>query len=173
MSESQFRPLQFNPQTGEPFLRLPSPHENIILTPPRLSDAPAVVKNMTDPAVYAWLEGPPHPYLPKHADHWLSQVKGGTDTALRELRRASEEKPDGPPILVGGCPVRIIREVREDGSDHLLGDIMLVRERWPDCEDRDTKEALVTVNAAKQLGDPELVWCIGGTSHMHDRQLKR
>ena len=167
MPESQFHPLQFNPETGEPFLRLPIPHNNIIITPPRMSDAAAIVKNMTDPALYIWLTGPPHPYLPKHAEYWLDKIKAATDASFEKLRRANEEQPEGPPILVDESPVRTIREVREDGSELFLGDIALLREMWPDEEDRELKKTLTEANAARELGDPEIVWCIGGSSFEH------
>lgn len=146
-------------------MRLPAPHQTIIITPPRLSDAPALVANMSDPAIYTFLEGPPFPYLPEHADQWLSSIKHGTDSAFEALRRANEEKPDEPPILLEQSPIRIIREVLEDGSDLYLGDIMFVRERYPDVDDKELKETLLQRNAARILGDPEIVWCIGGTSH--------
>ena len=161
---TQYHPLEFNPKTGEPLLRLPAPHENIIITPPRMSDAPTVVANMNDPAVYTSLEGPPFPYLPEHADQWLTKIKPGTDAALAILRRADEEQPDGPPILLEEPPVRAIREICEDGSELFLGDITFVRERYPDIDDKEVKKALTQPNADKTLGDPEIVWCIGGTS---------
>lgn len=166
MPQSQFAPLQRNAKTGELFLRLPSPHENIIITPPRMSDAPAIVRNMSDPAVYTWLEGPPHPYLPEHADDWLKKIKAETDATIEQLQRANEEHPDGPPILVSHHPVRSIREVREDGSELFLGDITLIRERWPDFEDEEAKAALAKPNAERELGDPEIVWCIGGMTYI-------
>ena len=162
MSQPQFQPLELNPTTGEPFLRLPSPHSNIILTPPRMSDAPAIVSHMNDPKVYYWLEGPPFPYLPEHAEQWLAKVKNGTDAVLQVLQRASEEDPHAPPILVSEPPVRTLREVREDGTDVFLGDIAILRERWPDMDDGDAKNALKQPNADKELGDPEIIWCIGG-----------
>lgn len=164
MSRTQFHPLQFNERTGEPFLRLPSPHDNIIITTSRMSDAPTVIANMNNPAVYNWLDGPPFPYHAEHADSWLEYVKKDTDAAFEELERAQIEHPDEPPVAVNSCPVRIIREVHEDGTDVLLGDVMFVRERWPDVLDKDAKEALSKPNAEKPAGDPEIIWCIGGTS---------
>ncbi|KAI1788791.1 acyl-CoA N-acyltransferase [Ganoderma leucocontextum] len=158
---SHFHPLQFNPTTGEPFLRLPAPHENVIITPPRMSDGPAIVANMSDPAIYVFLEGPPFPYLPEHADQWLTSITNGTDAAFVTLKHAIEEKPDEPPILLEHPPVRIIREIREDGSDLFLGDIMFVRERYPDMDDKELKETLLQRNAGRTLGDSEIVWCIG------------
>ncbi|KAI0698400.1 hypothetical protein C8T65DRAFT_660634 [Cerioporus squamosus] len=171
MSKSQFHPLEFNQMTGEPYLRLPAPFDNIIITPPRMSDAPAVVSNMSDPRVYVWLEGPPHPYLPHHADDWLSKIKAETDLAIEKLQRASVEKPDGPLILVNESPVRTIREVREDGSELFLGDITIVRERWPDIEDQEVKQALARANGKRELGDPAIVWCFGGT--LRSRNIRR
>jgi hypothetical protein len=52
---TQLHPLQLNPITKEPFLRLPAPHDNIIVTPPRLSDAPDMVIAMNDEHIYPWL----------------------------------------------------------------------------------------------------------------------
>ncbi|KAI0361483.1 hypothetical protein OH77DRAFT_1417744 [Trametes cingulata] len=161
MTQSQFYPLQFNPETGEPFLRLPAPHDSIIITPPRKSDASAIVSYMNDPAVYAWLDGPPFPYLPEHAESWLEGVTRTADAALEELKRASADHPDEPPIFVSACPVRSLREVREDGTDIFLGDITLVRERWPDVMDKEVKERLAKPNAEKPAGDPGIIWCIG------------
>ncbi|KAH9858067.1 acyl-CoA N-acyltransferase [Lenzites betulinus] len=160
MSQLQFRPLQFN-EKGEPFLRLPSPHENIIITVPRMSDAPTIISYMNDPAVYNMLEGPPFPYLPEHAEWWLTDITKGTDAALEELRRASAEHPDTDSVVVSSCPVRIIREVREDGTDLLLGDIAILRERWPDVMDQAEKESLAKPNADRPIGDLRIIWCIG------------
>ncbi|OSD03197.1 acyl-CoA N-acyltransferase [Trametes coccinea BRFM310] len=161
MSTTQFDPLQIHPKTGELFLRLPSPHDNIIITPPRMSDAPTIVSYMNDPALYYWLEGPPFPYLPQHAEEWLTKIKTDTDAARERLDRANEEHGDAPPVVVPCWPIRSLREVREDGSELFIGDITLVRERWPDLEDKEAKATLERANAAKEDGDPSIVWCIG------------
>ena len=166
MSKPQFQPLQFNPRTGEPFLRLPSPHENIILTPPRWSDAPSIVSILNDPVVYHWLSGPPFPYLPEHAEQWLSQVKNGTDAVLEVLRRVSVEEPNASPIVVSEPPVRTLREIREDGTDVYLGDVTFLRERYIDMEDGNEKSALLKANRDRATGDPEILWCIGGRSNV-------
>lgn len=61
-SNPQLHPLQLNPQTGEPFLRLRK-HENVILTPKRReADKAAIIRNMNDWAIAQWLSGPPWPY---------------------------------------------------------------------------------------------------------------
>jgi len=61
MVNLQLHPLEVNPKTGEPFLRLRH-HKNIILTPPREVDAEAFIPLLNDPRVSDWLAGPPYPY---------------------------------------------------------------------------------------------------------------
>lgn len=55
-------PFEFDEKTKEPFIRL-AKHPNIIITPPRLSDAPALINLLNDERVVEWLSGPPFPYL--------------------------------------------------------------------------------------------------------------
>ncbi|KAJ7492083.1 hypothetical protein FB451DRAFT_1216925 [Mycena latifolia] len=121
MDNPQLHPLEVNPTTGEPFLRLAS-HKNIILTPTRLSDGPAIIPLLNDERVYYWLSSPPFPYLPEHAVWWLNQAKEKSDKLLAELEAAR-----GDPTLkiVDGCPVSTIREVKDDGTDVFLGSIVL------------------------------------------------
>lgn len=58
---------------------------------------------------------------------------------------------------INGPPIRSIREVQEDGTDVLIGDIDLKRElpdvAWAEKEDAD--------NLLKPAGDPTIVWTIG------------
>ena len=162
MSTSQLHPLQVNPQTGEPFLRLPSPLDHIIITPPRMSDVEHVVENMNDPKVYSTLSGPPFPYLKQHAIDWVTRVKKWSDDLLEELRSFSEDHPDSPPKIVGGCPVRVLREVQEDGTDLFLGDLGVDRSGFPYHPNETERERLEEENDARQVGDKNIVWCIGG-----------
>lgn len=60
--ETDLYPLEVNPTTHEPFLRLRK-HKNVILTPPRLDDVPYLLEHHNDKRVYQWLVGPPFPYL--------------------------------------------------------------------------------------------------------------
>jgi len=161
MAHFQLTPLQINPTTREPYLRLPSPNENIIITPPRVEDAAAIVNNMNDPAVYTWLSGPPYPYLLQHADEWLANVKATCDNVLEELAVEVERNPDSQLKIVGGCPVRILREMQEDGSDTFLGDLGVDRCGWEDMDDSFEKVQLTEQNAQKKIGDPDIVWSIG------------
>lgn len=55
MAIRQLQPLQVNPKTGEPFLRLPGLLEHIIITPIRETDKPAIIRHLNDQRVIRWL----------------------------------------------------------------------------------------------------------------------
>lgn len=59
--------VHFNAVTQEPYLRLPEPHSNIIITPHRVDQAEETVLRLTellnDHRIYQWLETTPVPYL--------------------------------------------------------------------------------------------------------------
>ena len=161
MAKSQFYPLEINERTGEPFLRLPSPHDNIIITPPRLEDAPAVIRALNDPRVYSTPEGPPFPYKQEHAKWWLDHTKGISDEIMQELQQAVDNGSQDLKV-VGGCPVRTLREVQLDGTDIFLGDIGCDRCGYPDVVDPEEKRRLAFANEQLPPGDKDIVWCIGG-----------
>ena len=146
--------LQVNPTTGEVFLRLPAPHENIIITPPRDSDAADITLILNDPRVYKTLLGPPFPYLPHHAEEWLRVTKERSDKVLEDLREGK--------TVVDGCPVQNIREVQSDGTDLFLGDLSVRRNYWIEVEDVDLREKMTRENTEKPVGDPSIVWTLGG-----------
>ena len=158
----QLHPIELNAQTGEPFLRLPEPHTNIILTPPRMSDVPFVVENLNDPRVYSNLMGPPFPYLEEHAVYWLKSVIGPADALLKELKEHAEAEPESTPKIVGGCPVRILREVQPDGTELYLGDLGVSRCGFPHGREGADRERLSAENDAREVGDESIVWCLGG-----------
>jgi RimJ/RimL family protein N-acetyltransferase len=167
----QLHPLEVNTKTGEPFLRLLS-HKNIILTPPRLSDAPFMIPLFNDERVYHWLSSPPFPYLPgkfvytrfpqilsvctEDADWWLNEVKPLSDKVLAELEDA---RNDATLKIVDGCPVRIIREVQEDGTEIFLGDIGidLAGQPW----ELEGTGKLSQETPRRDLSDPD-IWTLGG-----------
>jgi len=140
---------------NEPYLRLPGRHSNIIITPPRLSDAPAIVSILNDPRVYPTLEGPPYPYEVDSAIEWLSFVKSKTDEAWARIQKA----PDGK---FGASPVRIIRQINEDGSQTYLGDCGIDRWGFLDIECNEEREQFQTANLSRADGDGQVVWTIGG-----------
>lgn len=127
MAHSYLHPLQVKSKTHEPYLRLPSPHDNIIITPPRMSDVDALVPHLNDRKIADWLTGPPFPYLPSHAEGWLTTIKEASDAILAELERDDSGQSDSIPKFVGGCPVQFLREVGEDGTETLIGDITIRR----------------------------------------------
>lgn len=148
--------LQVNPTTGEVFLRLPVPHENIIITPPRESDRDDLVLMLNDPAIYKFLLTPPFPYYPHHAEEWLRMTKSKSDKILKVLREGK--------TVVNGFPVQYIREMQPDGRELLLGDVSVARQGWLAVNDEELREKMTKENSDKPVGDPSIVWTIGGAS---------
>ena len=137
--------LQVNPTTGGVFLRLPTPHENIIITPPRDSDAADLVLILNDPRVYKFLIGSPFPYHRHHAEEWLGMAKDESDKVLEDLREGK--------TIVDGCPVQHIREVQSDGTELLLGDVSVTRNGWPEVND---EELRTRMTKEKPVEDPSM-----------------
>ncbi|KAI0066413.1 hypothetical protein BV25DRAFT_1820344 [Artomyces pyxidatus] len=161
MSEAlspQIHPFEINSKTREPYLRLPPPLSHIVITPPRLSDAPSAYRHFNDPRIYRWVSSPPFPYLMEHANEWFQKSKGETDIVWKELIEAD---PHGPLKIVGACPVRAIREEKEDGEDIYLGDCGFARYRYDDVMDLEERAKLNAENEARPVGDPDIVWMIG------------
>ncbi|TFY83041.1 hypothetical protein EWM64_g973 [Hericium alpestre] len=161
----QFHPLQINEQTGEPYIRLPEPHANIVLTPPRPSDVPFTVQILNDVRVYRFLSGPPYPYRLEDAESWLKSIKAETDAVWKDLQDAARDDPDGrgPVKIVNGSPVRTIREQREDGTEVYLGDAEFRRHDFADVVHPEERARLKAENDAKEAGDPSIIWTIGVT----------
>jgi hypothetical protein len=152
--------IQYSATTGEPFLRLPAPFSNIIVTPPRMSDVEPSVAIMGDPAVAQWMGriGPGSTYTTARAEAWLTALKAQTDAMVEELRGA------GP---VSGCPLRHIREERADGTDVFIGDVGLVRSSWTEVLDAEQRRRFVAENNARAAGDPEIAWHVGCMRFFH------
>ena len=146
--------LQVNPTTGEVFLRLPAPYENIIITPPRYSDAADIVSILNDPRVYKSLIGPAFPYHHHHAMDWLGRMKNRSDKVLEDLHEGK--------TVVDGCPVQHICEVQPDGTELYLGDLSVSRNGWLEVEDKDLRAKMTSENLEKPVGDPSIVWTMGG-----------
>lgn len=148
--------LQVNPTTGEVFLRLPAPHENIIITPPRESDADDLVLMLNDPRIYKFLLTPPFPYYHHHAEEWLRMTKTKSDGILKSLRKGE--------TVVDGSPAQYIREIQPDGTESLLGDVSVTRHGWLAISDEEQRVKMAKENSEKPVGDPNIVWTIGGVS---------
>ena len=161
MSASQFYPLERHPRTGEPFLRLPAPLDQVIVTPPRREDVRDIVAILNDYPIKRWLDGPPFPYLEMHAEDWIAKTLEQSDAVMQQLRAANETAPEGPLASVSGCPVGCLRGVEQDGREVYLGAIEFTRCGFPDLLNRAEQEREVSRNESRQCGDPDIVWCIG------------
>lgn len=86
------------------------------------------------------------------------------------MKQLEDSKTEPDLTVVGGCPVRYIREVREDGSDVFIGDVGMMRcmhgeLMGPDgVLDWSNKAKLEEENNAIPAGDPRIIWSIGGES---------
>ncbi|KAG6846098.1 hypothetical protein H0H87_006462 [Tephrocybe sp. NHM501043] len=167
MANHQLHPLEVNSLTSEPFLRLRN-HKNIILTPPRAEDSTVPLycryASHTSPIL-----GRIDMISKEHANAWYEKVKTQSDESIAILE-AAREVPG--PIIVGSCPVRAIRELKDDGTDVYLGDIGIVKVfngklLAPPNEANDAEKIAqyLEINNALPLGDEAIVWSIGGTIH--------
>ncbi|KAJ7070497.1 GNAT domain-containing protein [Mycena amicta] len=153
----QLHPLEVNPSTGEPFLRLLE-HRNIIVTPARRTDGPAMMQYQNDERVYPWLISPPYPYTLEDANWWLDRVIPASEKLLAEL----EDAKDAPKLLiVDGCPVNYLREIQDDGTELFIGAIDFTLSRHPfELEGSGRTPADV---GDKPLRDPQNpdIWTVG------------
>ncbi|KAL5528335.1 hypothetical protein ACEPAF_7471 [Sanghuangporus sanghuang] len=171
--DKQMHPLKVNLCTNEVHLRLPAPHENIVITPPRMTDADALIQIMNDPRVYKMLLDEPFPFLPTHAEAWLTVEKQRSDAVPDEFRRsAGQNKRNNlggagdsqtPPLrYVGDCPVFILREVQKDGSDTFIGHIGVYRcGRFEFLRDEEQEDEFASQNEEFPVGSPKIIWEIG------------
>lgn len=159
-------PLQTDPQNEEPYLRLPPPHDNIIITPPRPEDFSAIAEVLNEREVYTWLYSPKYPVSEDQAQDRLDGATKASQLSLRELERLYQT--DGGQALdlscsavVGSCPVKSLREVKQDGTQVYIGDIGVRRSTFFHVRDNQSRDALAKENLEREVGDPEIVWTIG------------
>ncbi|KAF8167484.1 hypothetical protein B0H34DRAFT_682019 [Crassisporium funariophilum] len=162
MANPQLHPLEINPQTKEPFIRLRH-HKSIILTPPRWEDAPCFVPMLNDPRVHEWLQHPPVPYTLKDGKEFLNLIIPPAEEVFQQLEEA---RNDPVPKVVGNCPFSTIREVQEDGTDVFIGNMGI--DRCPLGElmdlngvDWENKAKREQDNEALAVGDRRIIWTIG------------
>ncbi|KAF8665293.1 hypothetical protein AX16_000314 [Volvariella volvacea WC 439] len=116
------------------------------------------------PEVAHWVSSPPFPYLLEHAEAWLTHAKADSDRILSLLDQAKDSENL---FYADGCPVRTIREVKEDGTEIILGDVGLMRCPYgeimgPDGEvSWDKKQLREGENNRLGAGDPGIVWSFG------------
>ncbi|KAG8782662.1 hypothetical protein FRC12_020581 [Ceratobasidium sp. 428] len=149
--------LQYNSVTDEPFIALPAPHDNIRLTPARMSDTDAILPIMNDPTVCMNFANPPYPYLREHCDEWLTKRIADYEEVMKVIKKTDEKVG-----FVDIFPLRHIREVGPDGTETFLGDMGPAREfAWNEIRDPEAKAARNNANANLPPGDPEIIWTIG------------
>ena len=76
-------------------------------------------------------------------------------------------KDDATLKVVGEFPVRAIREVQEDGTEVYIGDIGISRCSYGELMDLNRVDwehasERKTINDSLDLGDPSILWSIGG-----------
>lgn len=160
---AQLHPLQINAKTGEPYLALPAPHSNIIITPFRLNseDEKFNIEYLNNIEVVKWLSGPPFPYEQTHARQWIEKTFADSQKLLEEIYR----KPPG--FLIDGCPVSILREIQEDGRDILIGDCSIKPWIFEEIFVPEDNQKARTENEARAAGDALKEWAFGGKIEPH------
>lgn len=148
--------LQVHPKTGEVFLRLPAPNDNIVVTPPRPSDAQDIAAIMNDERVAMKFSIPPYPYTYEHAVSYL-------EAETERHRNAVEENG-----FFSECPVQVIRERRADGEEILIGEAKFSRSKFYNVQDEEEARRLAQINYARPVGDPEIVWTFMGMRQIYN-----
>lgn len=149
--------VQYNLETGEYFLKLPPPFDNIILTTARAgstADEEIVVKALNDPRVYEHFENR-LPYLPEHASAFLKRSAADDERIFGQLNAATA----GSDVYADGSPLKFIREIKSDGRDTLIGVAGFSRysfyELPPDSEEKNQAKEQ---NFSFPPGDPRIIW---------------
>lgn len=165
--------VYLNSRSKEPYLRLPAPHSNIILTSHYLENLEetyaTLIETLNDPRVYPWLEGPPYPYSRYDAEQWVNLVYNENKRVLESLREDLSEGSTDAGKLYDISPFSCIREVVEQDPvtgepirDVFIGTIGL--SRYPFYEHPYGSEERAEAqrqNDALPAGDGNIVWSIG------------
>ena len=101
---------------------------------------------------------------------FVESVKKAAEAILQELEGA---KDASELLLVESCPVRVIREVKEDGSDVFIGDIGVTRCAHGELMglngiDWEKKAMLEGKNNDLPVGDPSIIWSFGGELYIQE-----
>lgn len=145
----------------EPFLRLPAPHQKIVITPPREGDDEHLFALFGDTSVAHCFDSIPIPFCRDHSRAMFSQAKAEADGLLDALRTLEKERPGKELNIVGGCPLKHIREVQENGTEVFIGRVWVSRDRYTDVLGKAERRAAVEENNARPVGDSAIRWTIG------------
>ncbi|RAH71177.1 GNAT family N-acetyltransferase [Aspergillus aculeatinus CBS 121060] len=165
-------PILYNPQTQEPYLRLPAPLSHIILTPHRLHQLEETIADkvplLNDPRIYLNLTGPPYPYLREHEEAWVKSKCAAAEPVLRALRAEFQTSVPQQEYF-DLCPFTVIREVTEEDpqtghpkQDVLIGDIEIARYMFYEYRhDSPERAEAQRLNNELPPGDEGIAWGIG------------
>lgn len=180
--------VHYNTQTQEPYLRLPEPHANIIITPHRPNQidetSSALVRILNGPLVALRLQRTPYPYSKSDGEEWVKVNCKEQEEVLSILRNELEypgnsvlEKDAGKfshqkRQFLDTCPFTCIREVLKTDSkngapleDILIGDIRLARSSFDEYPEESEERAQAQKrNNDLPAGDESIVWSLGGTT---------
>lgn len=176
--------VHYNPLTKEPYLQLPAPCGNIIITPHREHQVEETAAAMTvflnDSRVYSWLQGPPFPFLHEHGQEWVKEKLAEHETLVSILQKefdtpvahspGSEPNNQEKQDFFDQSPFVCIREVAERDPetgaplrDVMIGDIGLARYPFYEMKPGSPERVLaVKQNNALPAGHKDIVWTIGG-----------
>ncbi|KIO33795.1 hypothetical protein M407DRAFT_177909 [Tulasnella calospora MUT 4182] len=137
-------------------------------------DVAALVKHHNLAEIYMFLTGPPRPYTEEYAKEWLKKRKTESQALIDEMDRETssykglveagtsvETDTPTPRLVLSGCPVRVIRERLDDGTDVFLGDCFLARSHFPEIADLKERERRTEENYTYEKGDPRIVYSFG------------
>jgi len=94
----------------------------------------------------------------------LKRIIPAQQSVISVLRNAELEGSQSP-VIVGGPPVSMIRQLGEDGTEALIGNIVFRRCMGEIMESDpggwEAKEKNEKANNALEVGDPGIVWSMG------------
>ncbi|ESK87388.1 gnat family [Moniliophthora roreri MCA 2997] len=137
-----------------PFLRLPSPHTDVIIAAPMLRDVEPSVAIMSDARVRKWTLGSELSYTVDRAQKWINGIKEISDDILESMK-------NGGQAFCDGCPVRHIIKINGDGSRAFIGDIGIQRSNWADVLNSQERQRYLDENNARSFGDAAVAWQVG------------
>lgn len=180
-------PVHYNPRTQEPYLRLPAPHSNIIITshrPDQMDETcDRLCDMLNDSRVTSYLAGPPYPYLREHGEEWIRTKWIENERVLYTLRQEFEDLQSQQQPKVNGaatekhqeffdvCPFSCIREVLDEDPetgvplrDVFIGDVGIMRYAFYELPyGSEEKTEAQRRNNALPAGDESIVWGIGSS----------
>ncbi|KAJ5341305.1 hypothetical protein N7541_010429 [Penicillium brevicompactum] len=174
--------VHYNSITKEPYLQLPEPRANIIITPYRehqiQETALVMTEILNDAKVYSWLQGPPYPFLPEHGEDWIKmkiQENKAVVSALQQEFESKNQQQSGESSdqtdrqIFDKCPFLCIRQVEERDprsgaplQDTLIGEVAIMRYPFHEIRRNSWELALVQDhNNRLPPGHNNIVWSIG------------